>query len=101
MTNVPGVSKNFERGIISYSNRSKTELLGVKHNTLKKYGAVSEQTALEMAQGLRKLYQCDIGLSITGIAGPGGGTDKKPVGLVYIGYSDSKSDIVKSISFVA
>ena len=99
LTNVPGVSKNFERGIISYSNRSKTELLGVKHNTLKKYGAVSEQTALEMAQGLRKLYQCDIGLSITGIAGPGGGTDKKPVGLVYIGYSDSKSDIVKKHIF--
>jgi len=89
LTNIPGISQFFERGIVSYSNRSKEELLKVNLDTIKKYGAVSEETAKEMAQGIRISSGTDIGVSITGIAGPGGGTSEKPVGLVYIGYSDS------------
>jgi nicotinamide-nucleotide amidase len=89
LTNIPGISQFFERGIVSYSNCSKEELLKVKPDTIKKYGAVSEKTAKEMAQGIRISSGTDIGVSITGIAGPGGGTSEKPVGLVYIGYSDS------------
>lgn len=89
LTNIPGISQFFERGIVSYSNCSKEELLKVNPDTIKKYGAVSEKTAKEMAQGIRISSGTDIGVSITGIAGPGGGTSEKPVGLVYIGYSDS------------
>jgi nicotinamide-nucleotide amidase len=94
LTNVPGISQYFERGIVSYSNRSKQELLKVKADTIKEYGAVSEQTAKEMARGIRMTSGTDIGVSITGIAGPGGGTSEKPVGLVYIGYSDSNTEHV-------
>jgi nicotinamide-nucleotide amidase len=88
LTNVPGVSKIFNRGIVSYSNQSKMENLGVKPETLDKYGAVSEQTAVEMAQGMRKVSGTDIAVSITGIAGPDGGTPEKPVGLVYVAVAD-------------
>lgn len=89
LTNVPGVSKVFVEGVVSYSNKAKCDLLHVKHETLEKYGAVSEQTAKEMACGIRALAGTDIGVSITGIAGPSGGSQEKPVGLVYIGYADS------------
>jgi len=89
LTNIPGISQYFERGIVSYSNRAKEELLKVNPDTLKKYGAVSEETAREMAMGIRNSSGTDIGVSITGIAGPSGGSPEKPVGLVYIGYSDS------------
>jgi len=88
LTNIPGISQFFERGIVSYSNRSKEELLKVNPATLNKYGAVSEETAREMAEGIRVSSGTDIGISITGIAGPSGGSPEKPVGLVYIGYSD-------------
>lgn len=86
-TQVPGVSEVFDRGIVSYSNKSKVEELGVNEETLDKYGAVSEQTALEMAIGLREKTGVDIALSITGIAGPSGNTKDKPIGLVFIGIA--------------
>lgn len=89
LTNIPGISRFFERGVVSYSNRSKEDLLNVNPDTLEKFGAVSEETAKEMAQGIRISSGTDIGVSITGVAGPDGGTPTKPVGLVYIAYSDS------------
>ena len=87
ITAVPGSSKVFGFGVCTYANEAKMKLLGVKEETLKEFGAVSEQTAMEMADGVRKLSGSDIALSLTGIAGPGGGTDEKPVGLVYLGVS--------------
>lgn len=99
LTNVPGISEVFDRGVVSYSNKSKQDLLYVKAETLEKYGAVSEQTAGEMAKGIRVISGTDIGVSITGIAGPGGGTPEKPVGLVYIGFADSKTLLVEKHLF--
>ncbi|WP_312906941.1 competence/damage-inducible protein A [Tissierella praeacuta] len=81
---IPGVSEVFDRSIVTYSNNAKIEELGVKSDTLEKYGAVSEETAIEMANGLLTRNNLNLALSITGIAGPDGGTDKKPVGLVYM-----------------
>jgi PncC family amidohydrolase len=83
LTDVPGSSDYFLASLVTYSDRSKIDLLGVKKETLEKNGAVSEPVAREMAFGARKAAGADIGLSVTGIAGPGGGTLKKPVGLVY------------------
>ena len=85
--NIPGASEIFNESYVTYSNESKMKLLGVKEETLALYGAVSHQTAIEMAEGVREASGCDIAISVTGIAGPGGGTDEKPVGLVYIGIS--------------
>ncbi|MDQ1350784.1 MAG: CinA-like protein [Acidobacteriota bacterium] len=92
ITNVPGSSEVFLGGVIAYSNNLKIKLLGVKENTLKRHGAVSKDTAREMAQGIRALTGSDIGLSITGIAGPGGASVGKPVGLVFIHSSTEKDD---------
>jgi nicotinamide-nucleotide amidase len=88
LTDIPGISKVFNRGIISYSNGSKIEELGVDPQVLEKYGAVSRETAVEMAVGMRKISKTDIALAITGIAGPDGGTAEKPVGLVFIAIAD-------------
>ena len=82
--NVAGASEVYEEGYITYANRAKSKLLGVKEETLEAYGAVSEQTAREMAEGAAKAAGADAALAVTGIAGPGGGTKEKPVGLVYI-----------------
>jgi PncC family amidohydrolase len=87
ITNVPGSSAYYNGSITAYSNRIKEAVLRVQHHTLVRHGAVSEQTALEMARGARDLLQADVGLAVTGIAGPGGGTPEKPVGLVYIGLA--------------
>ncbi len=87
MTDRSGSSSIFERGYVTYSNESKIEELGVNGATIETHGAVSEQTAKEMAQGALKNSHADIALSVTGIAGPNGGTDEKPVGLVYIGFA--------------
>lgn len=87
MTDRSGSSSVYERGYVTYSNESKIEELGVKSETIETYGAVSEQTAREMAQGALKHSHADISLSVTGIAGPNGGTDEKPVGLVFIGIA--------------
>lgn len=84
LTNLPGSSDYFLGGVIAYSNRVKEQLLGVRREALLREGAVSEVTALEMARGARRLFGSDLALSTTGIAGPGGGTEGKPVGLVYI-----------------
>ena len=85
ITEVPGSSSVFTCGVCSYANEIKESVLGVKHETLEKYGAVSAQTAAEMAAGIRRISGADIGISTTGIAGPGGGSAEKPVGLVYVG----------------
>jgi PncC family amidohydrolase len=87
LTNISGSSNYYDRGIISYSNEAKIELLDVSENIIKKHGAVSKEVAKVMAEGVRKKYGVDIGLSSTGIAGPSGGSKEKPVGLVYIGIS--------------
>ncbi|MBS4933731.1 MAG: competence/damage-inducible protein A [Clostridiales bacterium] len=85
IVNVSGCSDVLKQGLITYSNKAKRKLVGVKKNTLKEYGAVSQQTAKEMAKGAALLYNSDVAVSITGIAGPTCGTEEKPVGLVYIG----------------
>ncbi|ADL42816.1 competence/damage-inducible protein CinA [Caldicellulosiruptor obsidiansis OB47] len=87
ITNVPGASEVFDRGFIVYSNEAKMKLLGVPEQVLKEYGAVSSQTAKYMAQGALSNSLAHIALSVTGIAGPGGGSETKPVGLVYIGIA--------------
>lgn len=97
ITDVPGSSEVFEYGIVSYSNEVKQKLLGVKSETLEQYTEVSEQTAAEMAEGVRKLSGADIGISVTGISGPGGGTEDKPVGLAYIGFSHSGGTYVREV----
>lgn len=84
LINVPGVSETFREGFVVYSNKAKRKTLNVSKSTLKKYGAVSKQTAKEMAMGAVLEVGTDTGLAITGIAGPDGGTPTKPVGLVYI-----------------
>ena len=87
LTNVPGSSDYYLGGIISYANQAKMGLLGVRQETLERYGAVSQETVLEMAYGARQALSAGLGLSISGIAGPGGGTPEKPVGLVWVGLS--------------
>ena len=87
LTNVPGSSEYFAGGVVAYSYDAKEHLLGVHHNTLYDHGAVSAETAIEMARGARRTLDADVGVSVTGIAGPGGGTADKPVGLVYIAIS--------------
>lgn len=91
LTEVAGASDVFERGFVTYSNRSKEEMLGVSQATLSSFGAVSAQTALEMALGARARSKADIAVAVTGIAGPGGGSDIKPVGLVHIAAASSKA----------
>ncbi|MDR0800202.1 MAG: competence/damage-inducible protein A [Endomicrobium sp.] len=90
ITDVPGSSLYFKSSVVTYSNESKMKFLGVKEKTLTKFGAVSGETAEEMAEGILKLSDSDYALSATGIAGPDGGTVEKPVGLVYIGFADKK-----------
>ncbi len=85
ITSVAGASECFDCGVVTYSNGQKQKLLGVLAETLEKFGAVSEQTALEMCKGVKALANADFGISVTGIAGPGGGTPEKPVGTVWIG----------------
>jgi len=84
ITNVPGSSGCFLGGVVAYSNELKVDLLGVKQETLDKFGAVSRETAGEMSTGIQERTGSDIGLSVTGIAGPTGGTEEKPVGTVFI-----------------
>ena len=85
ITNVPGASSYFLGSVVVYSNTAKKKLLGVKEDTLQKHGAVSAQCAREMVVGVTSLFNTEVGISTTGIAGPGGGVENKPVGLVYIG----------------
>ena len=99
LTNTPKSSSYFKGGIIAYSNSIKIKLLNVNQEIINKYGAVSKEVALEMAQGIRKRMNVDIGLSTTGIAGPGGGSKDKPIGLVYIGLSTSNFEKVYKFNF--
>lgn len=96
ITDIPGASEIFIGGVCCYSNQIKKQVCGVEAETLKNYGAVSEQTAKELAAGVRNRFCTDIGVSVTGIAGPGGGTPEKPEGLVYVGIDTPwHSEVVK------
>lgn len=98
ITSVAGVSSIYGYGFITYANEAKEKILGVKHETLKKHGAVSPETAYEMAIGAKKVSGSDIAVSVTGIAGPGGGTSEKPVGLVYIAFACEDGCFVKKLN---
>ncbi|HUW90160.1 MAG TPA: CinA family protein [Candidatus Nanopelagicaceae bacterium] len=99
ITNISGASKVFERGIICYSNTSKVVLLNVDPVSIDQHGAVSETVAKQLANNIRVLSNVDIGIGITGIAGPTGGTPEKPVGLVYIGFSTFDGTFVEKHHF--
>jgi nicotinamide-nucleotide amidase len=98
-TNISGSSKYFERGVVTYTNQAKIELLGVPQEIIDRYGAVSQEVAVLMAEGVRKLAKTDYGLSSTGIAGPTGGTPEKPVGLVYIGFAHANDSFAQKFQF--
>ena len=93
----PGASAVFMDGIVTYSNEAKMKFLGVEVDTLEKHGAVSHETAKEMCEGAARVSKTDIGISTTGIAGPGGGTPEKPVGTVYIGITISGDTFTKHL----
>lgn len=99
LTDLSGASAYFLGGLITYSNQSKIEQLNVSEETINNHGAVSSQTAIEMAENVRKLYGTDFGISITGIAGPEGGTPTKPVGTVFIGLSDNSGTEASEFHF--
>lgn len=99
IVNIPGSSEYYLGGACTYANEAKQKMLGVKKETLESYGAVSEKTAIEMAEGARKEFKADVAISTTGIAGPAGGTEAKPVGLVYIGYSDKNKSFAEKFYF--
>jgi PncC family amidohydrolase len=99
ITNVPGASDYFDVGVVTYSNRAKEVLLSVPGQILVARGAVSSEVAALMAQGVRRVLGTDMGLSVTGIAGPGGGTPQKPVGTVFIGLSVKEEIIVRQYLF--
>ena len=98
LVDVSGASDVFYQGVVTYANEAKVRLVGVKEATLQAHGAVSEETAREMAEGGAKAANADAALAVTGIAGPGGGTKEKPVGLVYIGcYVNGKTIVKKNL----
>jgi nicotinamide-nucleotide amidase len=99
LTDVSGSSDYLERGLVTYSNKAKITMLDVPTEIIEKHGAVSEETARLMAEGVRKLAGTDLGLSSTGIAGPTGGSKEKPVGTVYIALADSKQTICRHYSY--
>ena len=90
ITSIAGSSEYFERGVVVYSNLSKTDMLGVPGELIERHGAVSSEVAEAMARGIQQAARTDIGLAVTGIAGPGGGTEKKPVGLVYTALASAQ-----------
>jgi len=100
-TNISGASKVFERGIVCYSNQAKIDLLNVERKTLEIHGAVSENVAKQLAYNIRTLSNVDIGIGISGIAGPTGGTPEKPVGTVYIGFSTEEETQANRFDFNA
>jgi len=99
LTDTPGSSQYFKLGIVAYSNQAKRKLLSVSPKILRKYGAVSAQTAAQMATAVRKIAGVDIGLGITGIAGPSGGSKNKPVGTVFLALDTKKNGICLKYSF--
>jgi nicotinamide-nucleotide amidase len=98
LTSISGSSAYFMGSVVSYSNEAKMDVLKVKQETLTKFGAVSEQTVIEMAEGVRKLMKTTYGISTSGIAGPDGGTDEKPVGTVWLAVTDGKQTLTKKLS---
>ncbi|MBI5970049.1 MAG: nicotinamide-nucleotide amidohydrolase family protein [Deltaproteobacteria bacterium] len=98
-TNIPGSSDWFKGGVVAYDNAVKTKILGVKASTIERHGAVSEETAVEMARGIKKKLDADVGAAITGIAGPGKGIPGKPVGTVYICVASARKKTVKKFQF--
>jgi PncC family amidohydrolase len=99
ISNVPGSSDYFLGGVVAYAYEAKERLLGVEHNTLYKHGAVSRETALEMARGARSAFGADVGLSVTGIAGPAGGLPEKPVGFTWVAVSMREGEWAESYLF--
>ena len=99
ITSISGSSKVFNMGLVTYSNNAKVKLLQVPKKTITKYGAVSHETCLSMVKNLSKISKANISISITGVAGPNGGTKAKPVGLVYIGLKKGSKIIVKKNYF--
>lgn len=99
LSDIPGSSGYFKGGVVCYSNESKISIVGVRESTINNHGAVSKETASELAENVRLKMNSDIGISITGIAGPAGGSEEKPVGLVWIGYSDGKETFTKKYLF--
>ena len=99
ITSVSGSSKVFNMGLVTYSNNAKIKLLKVTKKTISKYGAVSYETCLSMVKNLSKISKSNISMSITGVAGPSGGTKEKPVGLVYIGLKKGSKTIIKKNLF--
>jgi PncC family amidohydrolase len=97
LTEVPGSSEYYVGGVVSYSNDAKRDQLGVPLQTLELHGAVSAQTAVAMAHGARARFGADVAVSVTGVAGPGGGSDAKPVGLAYVAVADAAGDEVRRI----
>jgi PncC family amidohydrolase len=95
LTNVPGSSAYFIGGVVAYAYEAKTAALGISAEFLLQYGAVSPETALAMARGVRQLYQTDVAISVTGIAGPGGGLPNKPVGLTYVALVAADREIAR------
>jgi nicotinamide-nucleotide amidase len=101
LTDMPGSSAYFKEGLVTYSNESKERLLGVPQEMLAEHGAVSKPVARKMAEGARRLARTDYGLSVTGIAGPDGGTEEKPVGLVFVGLSDAEETFAERLDLSA
>jgi len=99
-TNISGASKVFERGIVCYSNQAKIDLLNVPLQIIEKYGAVSEEVVRTLTHNVRVLSKTNIGIGISGIAGPTGGTKDKPVGLVFIGFSTENEMLIKKYQFI-
>ena len=99
ITSVPGSGRYFLGGVVTYSNESKEDLINVPKQIMVKNGAVSEETAIHMAKGVRDLFGSDFSVSITGIAGPDGGTETKPVGLVWIGISTKDETFARKFNF--
>jgi nicotinamide-nucleotide amidase len=99
LTNVPGVSEVFLLGVISYSNEAKVKVIGVEAEVIEAIGAVSAEVAIQMAEGIRNLAGSDLGIGITGIAGPSGGSREKPVGTVYMGLSYPEKGVSESRLF--
>ena len=99
LTDIPGSSNYLLGSVVSYSNMAKSKLINVNQETLDEYGAVSQQVACQMAEGVRNLFGTTIGVGITGIAGPGGGSDSKPLGLIYISVANEKGTVWEKNNF--
>ena len=99
ITDMPGSSGYFLGGVVTYSNEAKKNLLGVPPGLIEKHGAVSREVSIRMARGARKVFKSDIAVSVTGIAGPSGGTKQKPVGLAYISFASGRDRKVRKVFF--